>query len=324
MRFLKCLRQFSLYQLERDKANDVITQTLKSFNWFIFLFYGECLDNAPVSIDSVPLLAELAAQRIAVIDFLPTNDHTRNYLYGSWRQHCPSGIDNDLVNLLQHSYELNTTDHERQALERLFYMNLFRGDSFQPSLALVNVHFNYMIKRNFTYQHDQDLQSSLMDFIVLAEDETQLIHYGSPHELGELFNPKANRFYNPHVAPRQSIERAFANFLDSAEDALYALSSKSEVAEIESLRINTTDKFMKAFKELSETIRSKAIAAIKKLASQPTVGLGLEKINLSSQISIYRMRITKKYRIHFQGTPTNPVFINIGAHRLSDYGYTVD
>ncbi|NES95410.1 MAG: hypothetical protein F6K32_09290, partial [Desertifilum sp. SIO1I2] len=256
----------SLYHLERQSANDFITQTLRSFDWFIFLFYGGSLDKVPVSTENVPVLAELASQKIAVIDFLPTSDYTRSYLYRSWKQHCPSGVDSNLADLLQHTYELSTTNQEREALEHLFYTNIFCGDSFQPSLAVVNISLNYMIRRKFTYQHDRDLESFLIDFIEIIENEDEAKNHTSSHELGKLFNPRENSLYNPRIASRQNLEKAFANFLDSAEDALLALNLESKISKVEDLKINTTDKFIKAFYNLDKTIQDKAIVAIKKLA----------------------------------------------------------
>lgn len=330
----------SLYRLERQRANDFITKTINSFEWFIFIFYGESLPEELGAIEEIPVLAELADKKIAFIDFLPANDSTRNYLYGTWRKHCPSSIDSNLASLLQHNYELAITEQEREALEGLFYVNLFNCDysenSFPISLAVANIPLSYMIKTGF--RDNRDLRSFLVDFIEMVEEEDQkkiknnqlnsCLQRKSRQELCNLFRRYGAYTYNEdEQLESKSIEKAFANFLDSAEDALFALNPDSHIVDIKSLNIEAiaaTDKFVKAFKKIDQTIQEQARIAIQKLTSQRDHGLDFKKIICSRQVSFYRMKINRQYRIHFQGTPESPIFINIGSHKLSDYGYTID
>jgi hypothetical protein len=311
-----------LYHLERQDAKNIVNQTINSFDWFIFFSFGKRETVLEPQIDLVTMMAELAEKRAVIVDFLPNNYQTKNYLYGTWRSHCPTDLVSDSVNKLQDCYKIANNDEQREALESLFFRFLFTTDRFHSCIAIANLQKNYMIRKNIEPLSTENLVNSLFRFDNLTRNrpasECDTI------EVATIFNSDGIEPGSNSSTSRFCLEQAFANFLDSAEDAIDSLNPKSLQLKLSNLNLQTTEKFYKSFVKLSKDIQQKAIETIKKLFSQSRVGLGLKKINLSKNISIFRMRITEKYRIHFRGSPLNPIFINIGPHKLSDFGFIVD
>ena len=305
----------SLYQLERSKANNFVSAFLNSFDWFLFFFYGMESDKTQLQLRQLQNLSERAGKKVAFVDFLPINDELNSYLYGSWRKHCPRGTDNETINLLQQCYGKIISDQDRAALEKLLYFNLFINDSFQPSIALVNFKKDFMLRRKFVEDQKSNLEDSINDFLNYLENNKDI----EKSILADIFNPP--RCEPPRNASKQDIESAFVNFLDEAEDCLDSFSAEGKPLDLDSVRIQSTEKFKKAFDKLQKEIQTRAINLIKKLVNNAAQ---YKKIKLSTNIVLNRMRINDKFRIHFQGTYKNPILINIGAHKLSDYGYIVD
>ena len=89
-------------------------------------------------------------------------------------------------------------------------------------------------------------------------------------------------------------------------------------------KIQTPKKFENSFNLLDKDLKKLTQKAISNLLNGNFSGIEPKKIKLSNQITFYRMRINNKYRIHFQGSLEAPIFINIGAHKLYEFGYVID
>jgi hypothetical protein len=227
----------SLYQLEKSKANNFVSLFLNSFDWFLFFFYGMKSNMASSQLGQIHNLSDLAGKKVAFVDFLSMNDELNDYLYGSWRNQCPSGVDNETINLLQKSYHKIVSDQEREALEHLLYSNIFIGESFQPSMALVNFKKDFMLRRKLIEDQESNLIVSITNFLSYLEDSKD--HNLS--KLIEIFNPPTCS--KPRNASKQNLESAFANFLDEAEDCIDSLSTEGEIFSLDSVKMQSTAKF---------------------------------------------------------------------------------
>jgi hypothetical protein len=322
------LTPISLYHLERNLADDFLSKLIAQFDWFIFIFYGD-LQNPPFLPDDLPILGELASSKVVLVDFLPITDDFRTYLYSDWKNQAPSGIDCKTIRFLQNAYETPVSNEQKACLERLFYNYLFKGDSYQPGIAIANIRHEYFVRRKFIEDCDYDLPNRVMEIINLINLSPDSIQLASSYELGKLLTPQEVAVYKPRQVEKiQNIDKAFANFLDTAEDALYALNSRinyDRYVFLEDIKINCAEKFVGCFNKLSTEMQARAIITIKTiLYNGNNRGLRLEKIRLSKKHQLVRVRINNQYRIHFTGTIESPFFINIGTHKLSDFGYVID
>ena len=320
-----------LCQLDQNEANLIVSRCIGEFSWIIAFFYGEHIEKSPASINkiksSIPDLASISNEKILFLDFLPSNEEVRAYLYSKWREQCPSQISNQSISLMQQCFELGLTDQKRIVLEQLFYQSVFQNtEEFLPCLLVINTRYKYLVKRNFM-RHDLDsnLLESVLTGISIIESQNEEF-FCNKLKIAEFLKP--NGFTNRDSIVSSSLacnlDVAIANFLDNAEDLLLSVDPKitGNLSIFEGLK--TTKKFEESFSMLEDHIKRLAEKAISNLISGSFSGIKLKKITLSNQISFYRMRINEKYRIHFQGTPNEPIFINIGSHKLYEFGYVID
>lgn len=316
-----------LYHLGRTDADLIVSKCIHNFDWIVTFFYGDKLNDVPVSIDKIkkdiPTLAKSSEGKILFLDFLPVNDDFRAYLYSTWRGHCPSQISNELLTLMQRCYELGITDQKRIMLERLFYQSIF-GDKedFQPCMVIINVRYQYMIKRNFTRKDlDKELLGAVLNGISLIKANKQDF-FDNASMTAKFLLP---RFGELSTSSTCNPALAIADFLDTVEDAALCFENQElrcESSLIDGEILESTKKFKSAFQNLEDDIKKQGSKVIKNLLAGTETRY--KKIKLSDQFSLYRIKVNDKYRIHFKGTPTKPIFINIGSHKLCDFGYKID
>jgi len=316
-----------LYNLDKIDADLIVSKCIHNFDWIVTFFYSDDLNNVPVSIDkikkNIPDLAKSSEGKILFLDFLPINDDFRAYLYSTWRGHCPSQISNELLTLVQRCYELGITDQKRIMLERLFYQSIF-GDKeiFEPCMVIINVRYQYMIKRNFIREDlDKDLLDAVLTGISAIKTKKQDF-FDNASMMAKFLLPK---FGELSTSSTCNPAFAIADFLDTVEDAALCFEDQElrcESSLIDGENLESTKKFNSAFHSLEDDIKKQGSKVIKNLLAGTETRY--KKIKLSDQNSLYRMRVNNKYRIHFKGTPTKPIFINIGLHKLCDFGYKID
>jgi len=318
----------SLYQMDRREAKDFIALAVAKYEWFL-LFFDASLDNPAERCQRLaltPILGELSKGTVAVVDFATANDDFREYLYSTWAADAPDGVQPRSLRTLQSAHETIMPAEGRLALERLLYSALFRGDSFQPSLALANVRGGWLIRRKLTLE-DSALGEDLLG-LLQALSEGRWAGLDGPQVGREILGSEWDYPYEPRTGKRQSIEAAFADFLDGAEDVLSALrDNEVELAPplevFSALPVRMTPRFRRAFEACDECLQRSALKAVASLTrGNENVGLGLEKIIARGGIQFYRMRLDGAHRIHFNGPPSSPLLLSIGAHRLREYGYS--
>lgn len=317
----------SLYQIDRTIADDFVSKLLEQFEWFLFLFYGDLRDKSfLLPSDLAAFLGNVTGSKIALVNFMSTTNDFREYLYGDWKDDAPRGLDPAAIRILKESYEKPTSDEERTCLERLFYSYLFVGDRFQPSFAIMNNGKAFFVRRKLAEEGNERLRNQVLEILDLIQENPDSEILSDPLKLGEQLIPSSVVEYNPRVDTNiQNIEKAFSNFLDSAADALDALNPKTEPATIEDLEIRATEKFLRSFRRLSSEIQKRAINTIKDLLKNRFLpGMKMEKITLRNNTEFHRIRFTDSHRIHLIKEPKYPLFINIGAHRLFEFGCAID
>ncbi len=326
-----------LCHLDRQESNSIISKCIKDFEWIITFFYGEHISTCSVSLEklksSIPDLASVSDGKILFLDFLPSNEEFRAYLYSKWKENCPSHISHEIILAMQRCFEIGVNEEHRKALEKLFYQSIFHKEGpfheeeFAPCLLLINTKYKYLIKRNFMRKDiDSNLLNVLLEGITIIDSNNNNSLFSNPVRVAEFFKPIgfSNGSSLNYSSLIYNLDIAIAKFLDQAEDLISSIeeikSDESNIIE----KIQTTRKFENSFNILDKDLKRSAQKAITNLLNGNFSGIELEKIKLSNQMTFYRMRINNKYRIHFQGSPDKPIFINIGAHKLYEFGYVID
>ena len=319
-----------LCRLDKNESNLIVSKCIKDFDWIITFFYGEHIGDSIVSLEklksSIPDLASVSDGKILFLDFLPSNENFRTYLYSKWREHCPSHISDKTVLAMQRCFEIGVTEEHRKALEKLFYQSIFHGEDFSPCLVLINTKYKYLIKRNFIRKDiDSNLLNVLLEGLTIIDSNNDSL-FSSPVIVAEFLKPIGfnNRDSITSSSSIHNLDIAISDFLDQAEDLILSTEEmkfdKSTIIE----KIQTTRKFEDSFHLLDKDLKKLTQKAISNLLNGNFSGIEPKKIKLSNQITFYRMRINNKYRIHFSGSLDNPLFINIGAHKLYEFGYVID
>lgn len=319
-----------LCHLDKNESNLIVSKCIKDFDWIITFFYGENIGDSIVSLEklksSIPDLASVSDGKILFLDFLPSNENFRTYLYSKWREHCPSHISDETVLAMQRCFEIGVTEEHRKALEKLFYQSIFHGEEFAPCFVLINTKYKYLIKRNFIRKDiDSNLLDVLLEGLTIIDSNNDSL-FSSPVRIAEFLKPIGFSNKNSIISSSSihNLDIAVADFLDQAEDLILSTEEikfdKSTIIE----KIQTTKKFENSFNLLDKDLKKLTQKAISNLLNGNFSGIEPKKIKLSNQISFYRMRINNKYRIHFQGSLDDPIFINIGAHKLYEFGYVID
>jgi hypothetical protein len=317
----------SLYQLVRSDADDFLSKAVGAFDWFLFFLdggfeYPEGYDRDAL----VPMLGELGEQHVAVVDFRAPTDSFRQYLYAQWMDHAPGGIVDSSLRAVQHAHEPEVSETERLALERLFYSCLFRGDSFQPSVAIANTRDGWLVRRKLT---PEGLPSA-DQLVGIVESRGDAARVGlSATDAGLLLLDQWESPYTPHSGCDQSLYIAFADYLDAADDVLAALQVGDDdvltpTGALASLPVRVTRRFAKDLASCAPLIREAAVRTIRRLVEgQIFRRPELKRITLGSGRDFYRLRIDRHYRIHFEGSPKAPVLLSVGSHRLRHLGVDV-
>lgn len=319
-----------LCHLDKNESNLIVSKCIKDFDWIITFFYGENIGDSIVSLEklksSIPDLASVSDGKILFLDFLPSNEDFRTYLYSKWKEHCPSHISDETVLAMQRCFEIGVTEEHRKALEKLFYQSIFHGEEFSPCFVLINTKYKYLIKRNFIRKDiDSNLLDVLLEGLTIIDSNNDSL-FSSPVRIAEFLKPIGFSNKNSIISSSSihNLDIAIADFLDQAEDLILSTEEikfdKSTIIE----KIQTTKKFENSFNLLDKDLKKLTQKAISNLLNGNFSGIEPKKIKLSNQISFYRMRINNKYRIHFQGSLDDPIFINIGAHKLYEFGYVID
>ncbi len=304
------------YQLHLSKqhlADDFLSEAINHYSWFVFVFYSNWANKKNSLSNRLLELAVLAEDRAVFVDFLNITDESRKYLYSeAWLAHLPKGINLSTKNIFRRLHERSSvSDESRICLENLFYTQLFsEEDAFLPCVALINTKTNLLGKLYFSQTHDDEIVDSVLN--VLTSEES-----------GYSSMP-STRFRTKEIQTKLSLNDIFANFLDLADDALDSLSPKLAKPEGGTLTINGTTKFFNSFNNLTTDAKGRARKIIDLLLAQEIPKNNLKKIRLSKKHYLFRIRITDRERLHFTGGYENPVFINVGSHRLFDFGFKVD
>lgn len=313
----------SLYRLDPSSRGTFLDSLVGSFGWFVFLFQGSP-PHRWFGESDLALLGEHGGAEIALVDFSPTSNNMREYLYGRWAEHCPAGVPEDLVRMMQRTHEEGLDEEDRAALERVFYSCLFRGDSFQPSVAVANVKRGFLVRRKLGPPQPEFSGDSLLQLL-------DRLHSGDldglgAEQLGKNLLGYEERFYKPRNANSQSLVAAFADFYDAADDALDALrhAEVEPLHQLEALGLATTTRFNRAFSSLDEDLQHQTLAALRQFRDDPShPGLRLEKISVTKTISLWRLRVTQSCRVHFRRSVQDPLLDNVGKHRLFEHGYAI-
>lgn len=325
-----------LFNLGKEQTQKIVSLCLNEFEWIFVFFYGESVLQSPVSTShiksNIPDLATLTEGKILFLDFLPENDDFKTYLYSEWRSHCPPQISPELAFIMQRSFKFNGTQEQRIALERIFYQSLFgkQQRNFNPSMVVINQAFNYLIERSFLRTDiDRDLLEQVLNGILMIHSGDRSL-FESGKNVAEYLTPSDLRDQNRSTSDVHSLgclDIAISDFLDKAEDVVDSLTLKTSDyigIMLDNMRFQVSAKFKNHFSILPEDIKKLTLKALDKLISGKKSGLGLEKIKIGKNIHFYRMRINHKYRLHFQGALDSPQLINIGSHKLYEFGYMID
>lgn len=321
----------TLYGLDKSKANDFSSKLVNDFNLYFFTFYGDLEIKKRQLIEDIQKLAQLSKNNIAFIDFLETNDFFRKYLYNEneWVKHCPDGVEPETKRIIQNQYERSISRDERKCLENLFYYCLFEERFINPCICFVDTRNGYLVEKLIESTYDSEIIRSISRILKLINERPVNNIFDSPDEIGSLFKPQKkyyrNRRFNNNPMNSNiqiSIEKTFAKFIDTIEDALSSLHDAEVEVEICGVQRQCKKKFKKNFRRLPDYIKKKACDCIN-LLSRDASRLTIEQIKLSATKIFFRMRITKKYRIHFEGSFNEPIFINIGTHRLIENGVPI-
>jgi hypothetical protein len=322
-----------LSQLERCESDRIVTEYLQRFDWMMVFLYGS-EDASTVSLSNIQnLIPDLATisngGKILFVDFLQDVDNMRSYLYSEARDHYPYVISKDTLKSIQTSYELCRNKDNRVVLEKLFFQVIFDGSlDFHPCFIAVNLRYKYAITRNFT---NENIDEKLLDFILegitlIQKESASFFQNGSL--AANFLNPFKTAPHLNYLSTSYNFDSAIANFLDLVDDAISCdeddASSHEPLNLSPELQLKTTSKFYRSFNCLDNNIKGQAITVIKRLIKGHISGLNIKKINISKHNSFYRMKINDKYRIHFQGQLEQPILINVGAHKLFEFGYKID
>lgn len=318
---------YALYRLGNQNSNNFITKLLSQYDWYIFLFLD--YSNQDIISDlrnNLDLLAEHGRNKICIVDFTNPILEKSEYIFTRWLDDFPEGIKSNLIFNLQHEQNKIVETRTIDDIQKLLYSSIFQTDRFHPGILLYNIKKNW-----FTYRHLSDNPNTSVTNDILRVSEIILdktLHFDKIFEISKVFYSKNHKIQMENTEFSKielSFNEIFYNFFELLDDYFEALSDNRNEKKIDKLKIVGTRKFFRNYEKLESIIKTKSNRVIENILDGViNKGLRLERISLSNSKTIFRVRINKSFRLHFIGSLRDPLFVNIGPHSLSDYGYKID